>query len=130
MKNYALSKRSKQRREGVDYRLIAISDLAIQITPIDFGIPEHGGVRNAAEQAELFDAGLSKCDGYKKLSRHQSGKALDFYAFVNGKASWEREHLAIVAATHLQAASILGYKLQWGGLWANFTDFPHLELLE
>ncbi len=127
---YKLSKRSKQRREGVDPRLIEISDLAIQITAIDFGIPEYGGLRSTEEQAELFDSGASKCDGYRKKSRHQSGKALDFYAFVDGKASWEREHLAIVAAAFLQAASMLGYKLQWGGLWGSFPDFPHVELLE
>lgn len=128
--NFKFSERSKQRREGVDPRLIAISDLALLISPIDFGIPEHGGLRTAEQQKCLFDDGKSKCDGTRRKSRHQSGKALDFYAFVDGKASWDREHLAIVAAAHLQAASMLGYQLQWGGLWDSFPDFPHLELLE
>jgi peptidoglycan LD-endopeptidase CwlK len=128
--NFKFSERSKQRREGVDPRLIAISDLALQISPLDFGIPRHGGLRTAEQQKCLFDAGKSKCDGTRRKSRHQSGKALDFYAFVDGKASWDREHLAIVAAAHLQAASMLGHQLQWGGLWDSFPDFPHLELLE
>lgn len=127
---YKLSKRSKQRREGVDPRLIEISDLAIQLTTIDFGVPEFGGLRTPEQQDFLHREGMSKCDGYLKKSRHQTGKALDFYAFVDSKASWDREHLAIVAAAHLQAASMLGHKLQWGGLWGNFPDFPHLELLE
>jgi len=127
---FKLSNSSKQRREGIDPRLIEISDLAIQISVVDFGHPADSGKRTAERQNELFVAGKSKCDGYKKLSRHQSGKALDFYAFVNGKASWDTEHLAMVAAAFLQAASILGYKLKWGGLWKSFKDYPHVELVD
>lgn len=127
---FKLSSSSKQRREGVDTRLIEISDLAIQITVVDFGHPADAGKRTAERQNELYQAGKSKCDGYKKLSRHQSGKALDFYAFVDGKVSWDTEHLAMIAAAFLQAASILGYKLKWGGLWKSFKDYPHVELAD
>lgn len=127
---FQLSSKSKQRREGVDPRLIEISDLTIQITVVDFGHPADAGKRTAERQNELYIDGKSKADGYNKLSRHQSGKALDFYAFVDGKASWDTEHLAMVAAAFLQAASILGYKLKWGGLWKSFKDYPHVELVD
>jgi peptidoglycan L-alanyl-D-glutamate endopeptidase CwlK len=127
---FQLSSKSKQRREGVDPRLIEISDLAIQITVVDFGHPADAGKRTVERQNELYLDGKSKADGYNKLSRHQSGKALDFYAFVDGKASWDTEHLAMVAAAFLQAASILGYKLKWGGLWKSFKDYPHVELVD
>jgi peptidoglycan L-alanyl-D-glutamate endopeptidase CwlK len=127
---FKLSKKSKERRKGVDQRLIEISDLAIKITKVDFGHPEYAGMRTDDEQHELFKQGRSKADGYQKKSRHQTGLALDFYAFVDGKASWEKEHLAMVAAAFLQAASILGYQLEWGGLWRNFQDYPHIQLLE
>lgn len=127
---FKLSNRSKQRREGVDPRLIEISDLAIQITVVDFGHPADAGIRTAERQNELYLDGKSKADGYKKLSRHQSGKALDFFAFVDGKASWDTEHLAMVATAFLQSASILGYKLKWGGLWRSFKDYPHVELVD
>jgi len=126
---FKLSNRSKERRDGVDPRLIDISDLAIQITVIDFGIPRYGGKRTSLDQRELYNAGNSKCDGYKKRSKHQEGLALDFYAFVGGQASWNTEHLAMVAAAFLQAASILGHKLRWGGLWKGFKDYPHVELI-
>ena len=125
---FKLSDKSKQRREGVDPRLIEISDLAIQISVIDFGIPRDGGLRLAKRQNELFEDGKSKADGYDKLSEHQSGNALDFYAYVDGAASWEPEHLAMVAAAFLQAAAMLGYKLKWGGLWKSFKDMPHVQL--
>lgn len=134
---FSLSSSSKQHRNGVDRRLIEISDLAIKITKIDFGIPEFGGVRTTEEQGELYADGKSKADGVNNLSNHQSGNALDFYAFINGKASWEHEHLAMVAAAHLQAASMLGYKINWGGLWKSTKstngipygwDMAHIEL--
>lgn len=127
--SFKLSTNSKRNREGIDARLIEISDLAIQITVIDFGHPSDAGLRTSIRQNELFLDGKSKADGYNKLSYHQSGKALDFYAFVNGQASWQECHLAMVAAAHLQAASILGYKLKWGGLWKNFKDYPHVQLV-
>jgi len=102
-------------------------------------------MRTADRQFELFSAGKSKADGYDKLSLHQRnvatgyGEALDFYAFVDGHASWEYEHLAMVAAAFFQAASMLGYQIEWGGLWKSRTpkiingipygwDCPHIHL--
>ncbi|MCP3924495.1 MAG: M15 family metallopeptidase [Desulfobacterales bacterium] len=125
---WKLSKNSLKNRTGIDHKLIEINELALTISPIDFGIPKYGGLRTDKEQYKLFIDGGSKCDGYNKKSYHQTGKALDFYAYVNGHASWEEHHLTTVAAAHLQAASILGYKLEWGGFWKNFRDFPHLQL--
>lgn len=114
---FKLSNTSIARLSGVNPNLIAVTNLAIKISVIDFGIPADGGIRTAERQKELYDKGVSKADGYNNLSNHQSGDALDFYAFVDGKASWESHHLAMVAAAHLQAASMLGVKLNWGGLW-------------
>jgi len=128
--SYQLSERSKERRKGADPRLIKISDLAITLTAIDFGHPKLAGKRTAKQQSDLYADGMSQCDGYVKISNHQHGKALDFYAYVKGKASWDKLHLAMVATAFLQAASILGYKLRWGGLWKNFKDMPHVELID
>ena len=137
--SYSLSARSKDHCEGIDPRLIEIRDLAIQITLVDFGIPSTGGVRTALVQNQLFKDGKSNCDGYEKISEHQKGKALDFYAYVHGQASWDRGHLTMVAAAFLQAASKLGYKLSWGGLWKSRNpkttngieygfDCPHVQI--
>ena len=114
---FRFSKTSNLRRLGVDCRLIQISDRALEISVIDFGIPKYGGIRTAEEQYELFLDGKSRADGTNDLSYHQSGKALDFFAFVDGNASWHPGHLAMVAAAFLQASAELGYRLTWGGLW-------------
>lgn len=138
---YVLSTRSKQRREGIDPRLVEISDLAITLSVIDFGHPAYAGLRSSETQNQLYQKGLSACDGYVYISNHQKGIALDFYAYVNGKASWEHDHLAMVAAAFFQAASILGYKIKWGGLWKTDSseringipygwDMPHIELID
>ena len=122
------SKRSLERMEGIDQRLIDIMNLAISITKVDFGIPADGGIRTSERQHQLFLEKVSKADGYTKKSYHQTGLACDIYAYVDGKASWEEEHLAKVACAILQAASQLGYKLKWGGLFRSFKDMPHFEI--
>ena len=125
---FQLSKRSRGRLEGIDERLIDVIDLALTISKVDFGIPEYGGLRTAPEQHSLFQTGRSKKDGYEKKSYHQTGKAFDVYAYVDGRASWEEKDLAMVATSILQAANSLGYVVEWGGLWRRFVDMPHFQI--
>lgn len=125
---FKLSNRSKERLEGVDPRINAIIELALTISIIDFGIPQHGGLRTTGEQRELFRKKVSKYDGIEKKSAHQSGLAFDVFAYVDGKATWDRYQLTQVAAAMLQAAGMLGFELQWGGLWKSYVDMPHFEL--
>ena len=127
---YSLSGKSKLRLSGVDSDLVKVVDLALTISKVDFGIPEFGGLRTQAEQHSLFLKKLSKCDGYSKLSNHQSGEAFDVYAYVDGKASWDELHLTHVATAMLSAASQLGVKLRWGGNFESFIDMPHFELVK
>jgi peptidoglycan L-alanyl-D-glutamate endopeptidase CwlK len=114
---FKLSSASLRNLDGVDPELLEIPKLAIQITTVDFGYGKDSGLRTTERQNELFRSGASKKDGYEKRSAHQDGLAIDFYAYVNGAASWEHHHLAMVAAAHLQAASMLGIQVEWGGLW-------------
>lgn len=143
-----LSKRSLHNRKGIDPRLIEIDDVAIGLTLVDYGHPSDAGLRLATRQYEMFlDPNIrTKCDGYLNVSNHQAapdgyGKALDFFAFVDGKASWEYPHLAMVACAYFQAASMLNYRITWGGLWKEDNpdfvnaipygwDSPHIELLD
>lgn len=132
---FQFSQASKDRLATVDPRLQLVAHRALQISKIDFGIPPYGGKRTEQEQFFLYSSGKSKADGIHNRSKHQDGKALDVYAYVDGKASWDRLHLAVVAAAMLQAATELGVKLRWGGLfksWGDFPegDYPHLELAD
>lgn len=130
MNGFEFSKRSLERMNGVHDDLVRVAITALAISQIDFGIPPDGGLRTAERQRELFNDRLSKADGFEKQSKHQTGRALDVYAYVDGKASWEPEHLAMVAAAMLQAANRIGIKLEWGGLWSTFQDMPHFQLVD
>lgn len=124
--------------KGVNPELIVIFTEAIKNSPIDFGVPGLGGLRTAEHQNKLFKAGKSKCDGYKDKSYHQSGNALDFYAYVNGEASWKEHHLSMVAgvimatAKRLKKEGKVSIDLYWGGQFgsSDFTgwDMPHIEI--
>lgn len=128
MSKFNFSKKSHERMITADHRLVEIAMIAIKLTKVDFGIPEFGGKRTKDDQAILFAKGASLADGVRNKSKHQSGLALDVYAYVDGKASWQTEHLTSVAVAMLQAANQLGYKLSWGGLWSKFVDMPHFQL--
>lgn len=135
---YKFSDKSKERMQGVDDELQRVFNYAINHSTIDFGIPRDGGLRTAERQNVLYKTfkdgkRVSQRDGYDKKSYHQTGKALDFYAYVDGKASWDKMHLALVAATILQAASALGVALEWGGFFGAKDgkpgwDMPHIQL--
>lgn len=122
--NFKFSEKSLNHRDGVRPELIMISDLALKLSLIDFGIPALGGLRTFEQQRKLFNEKKSLADGRFKISAHQTGYALDFYAIVDGKASWHHPHLTVVAAAFLQAASVLGHQLEWGGFWSNKGKKP------
>jgi peptidoglycan L-alanyl-D-glutamate endopeptidase CwlK len=132
---YALSKRSRKRLEGIKPVLIEIVEEAIKESPYDFGIPSFGGKRTAEEQFYLYNKGVSKCDGYNKLSNHQPkegkefGEAFDIYAYVDGKATWNHEYYKPIADHIIKVAKeCFNVDLEWGGNWTSFVDLPHFQL--
>ena len=124
---FRLGSNSKKNLYGVDAELYKVVELALTISKIDFGIPSDGGIRTAERQNELYKDKKSKLDGYNKKSYHQSGKAFDVFAYVDGKASWSAKHLTHIATAILAAASQLGVPLEWGGHWVSFVDMPHFQ---
>lgn len=139
--SYKLSTRSLERLSGVSGYLVDVILTAIRTSPIDFGIPEFGGKRTAKEQKHLYLKKRSTKDGYDKLSKHQSGNALDFYAYVNGKASWDIDHLETIWNHINEVAKRKTITLRWGADWdqdgirvdrdpdENFLDGGHIELI-
>lgn len=126
---FKLSTRSKRHLEDVNQVLVKVVMRALEISKVDFGIPVSGGFRTSEQQNALFKAGKSKLDGYNRSSKHQFGDAVDVFAYVDGKASWDEDHLTHVATAMLAAASELGVKLRWGGHWRSFVDMPHFEVI-
>jgi peptidoglycan L-alanyl-D-glutamate endopeptidase CwlK len=135
--NFKLSDRSLERAKDVNPKLINLFLLAIRRTPIDFGVAWMGGKRTPEEQNQLFKEGYSQCDGYLKLSKHQSGDAIDLNAFVGQKMVDNKEMLCVVAGVMFACASELNIKIRWGLDWNSdgnildnkFNDQYHFELI-
>lgn len=141
---FKFSTSSVKNMEGVYPEIVTIFKVALEDSPIDFGVPKDGGVRSAESQNEMFnDPDVeTQCDGYESISNHQEkddgwGYALDFYAYVDGRASWDKVHLSLVAGTILSTANRLlregkvSIRLKWGGEFGSNTfhgwDYPHIE---
>ena len=138
MSSFSFSRSSTENMLGVHSDLITIFTEAIKNSPIDFGVPSSGGLRTEEQQRILFMDGKSRCDGHENKSYHQTGNALDFYAYVNGRASWDKVHLAIIAGVILGTAKRLRKEgkvesvIKWGGTFGSAKyhgwDMPHFEI--
>lgn len=138
MKHHEFGKTSLKRLDGVQVLTLLVANAGLKLSPYDFGIGQHGGFRTAEQQNQLFKSGASTLDGYTKKSYHQTGLAFDFYVYEVGKpACYDRDKMAIVAVAIMQAAQKLNlvhngieYRVEWGGLWSNPCDMPHIQLVE
>lgn len=124
-----MNQRSLDRLKGVKQVLIDICVTASKDSPYPFEIPAMGGLRTAEDQNALFTKKVSKCDGYNTKSEHQKGTAFDIFLLINGTASWDKEKLTKVAR-HIQSVALDDFKikLEWGGDWSKFPDFPHFQI--
>lgn len=135
-----LSKTSIERLSTCHSDIQKVITLAIELSPVDFGIAE--GHRSEERQIELFNEGKSKV----KKGKHNfyPSRAVDIYAFVNRKASWDNAHLTflggfiIACAKHLKEKGEITHDFRWGGNWdgdgeiisdQNFIDLPHFEII-
>lgn len=117
-----LSRRSRDRLIGVHPALIAVVELAIRRTPVDFMVTE--GVRTRERQAVLVKAGASRTMN----SRHLTGHAVDVCALIEGKVRWDWPLYPRIASAFKAAAVEIGTPLIWGGDWRKLRDGPHFEL--
>lgn len=120
--NYSFSKLSRQRMEGVHPDLIAVMELALSRSKVDFLIVE--GLRTRARQAELVKSGASQTMN----SRHLTGHAIDIAPYVDGAVRWDWPLFHELAPVVKQAAADLGVSIEWGGDWTTFKDGPHWQL--
>jgi peptidoglycan L-alanyl-D-glutamate endopeptidase CwlK len=109
---FKLSERSLSRLKGVDPKLVAVVNRAIQLTTVDFGVTE--GLRTVETQKKYVAAGKSQT----MKSKHIEGKAVDLVAYVDGAVSWELNLYDNIADAMAKAAKELGVPLKWGAAWS------------
>lgn len=134
---FSFGESSERRLKTCSQDIQAIVEAALATSLIDFGIPPYGGKRTEQEQAKLFNQGKSKCDGVNNKSYHQSGKAVDIVAYVDGKYTYDTRYYYMLAHHIMATAKRLGYNnMRWGGDWdkdfdlddQTFNDLCHFEL--
>ena len=143
--SYAWGRKSYQRMEGVNPRLIECAENTIMESKYDLTIPWMGGVRTAKEQNAIFKEGNSKCDGYDVLSYHQKeaasngyGNALDIIPVGENPYKQTRKlnyigRLRLINWQELvfryaQEGEDIGIMI-WGGTFgATSWDRPHFEI--
>ena len=93
-----------------------------------------------------FDQGKSKIDGVNKKGKHNycPSRAVDIYAYYDGKAQYDITHMSYLAGVIIGVAKILyddgeiDHEIRWGGNWdsdgkilidQSFDDTPHFELI-
>jgi peptidoglycan L-alanyl-D-glutamate endopeptidase CwlK len=120
--SYVLGNRSKQRLTGLHPDLVAVVELAITKTDVDFTVLE--GMRTKSRQRSLFTKGSSTTMN----SRHLTGHAVDLGAYVDGEVKWDWPLYHRIAKAMNEAALELKVDLDWGGDWKSFPDGPHFQL--
>jgi hypothetical protein len=107
----------------------------------DFGISR--GYSSAEEQFELYKKGrqlldgkwvktgtiVTNCDGAIHLSKHQSKKAIDFYAYVNKRADYTNANISYIVTCFFEAATDMRINIDWGGSFKSISDGAHIELV-
>src|SRR5690606_29205420 len=119
---FAFSTRSLHAMVGIHPDLRKVTYRALQLTSVDFIVVE--GLRSIETQRRYVAEGKSKTYN----SRHLTGRAVDFVAYVNGKATYNVAAMTQVADAFKQAARELNIPIIWGGDWKTFKDTPHIEL--
>jgi peptidoglycan L-alanyl-D-glutamate endopeptidase CwlK len=122
----------------LDNRMYSVCHAAIavmnrrKIGRPDFGISS--GRRTAVQQNILWQQGrtvagpiITYRDGYEIESTHQSGMAVDFFAYIDGRADYDPGNLALIALCFAEGANALDLKWKWGGNFPSFFDGAHFE---
>ena len=127
-------KRSKQRLEGVDDRLVKVLNKAVEY----FDITIIEGLRSQERQNQLVEEGKSKT----KFGKHVQGKVVDIAPYpVDFNA---RDDFHYLGGFILAIAMSMGIKIRWGGDWNasslyqgkrttkdnSFDDLVHFEILD
>tara|TARA_R110002167_G_scaffold174563_2_gene373470 strand:+ start:345 stop:797 length:453 start_codon:yes stop_codon:yes gene_type:complete len=110
--SFNLSKRSLDKMNGVDDRLVEVVKKAIKLTNVDFGVTY--GLRTREEQAELVAQGRSQT----MKSKHLDGRAVDLVAYFGSNVSWELNIYDDICDAMAQAAREEGVAIKWGAAWS------------
>lgn len=147
MRIFNFGRNSRKNMIGVRRELVLLANRVLKKSQYDFGIPRDGGKRTDEDQLRLYNTKvdgkrITKADGIKKKSYHQTGEALDIFLYhshIEGGrkfACWECHDLYKETADLFKEEFKLMQKeglftfneeLIWGGDW-KWKDRPHFQI--
>lgn len=128
MAQFRLSQRSLARLIGVHPDLVAVVQMAIQRTAVDFTVVE--GVRTLAQQREYITRGASQTMASLHLPQADGlGHAVDLAPLMGGAIPWNNWQVFADLAAVVKACAVEpGVPVEWGGDWRTFKDGPHFQI--
>jgi peptidoglycan L-alanyl-D-glutamate endopeptidase CwlK len=143
---------SKQRLDTCEHDLIMITELALTLSHVDFGISQ--GERTIDQQQTYFNTGASRINPKRysspralaKVANHitiagdpefSKSRAVDVFAYVPNKKHLAYDHrtLGVIAGAFFAASKILidagktSHVIRWGGDWDQDTEIVHDQKL-
>ena len=107
---------SQIRLNGVHPQLASVVELAGKYCTQNFSVQD--GVRTLLKQKMLVKSGASKTLASKHLIQSDGlGHAVDIVPVIGGDLRWEWKPIFVIAVAMDKAATELGVKLRWGGVW-------------
>ena len=113
--SYKLGKRSLERLDGVDERMVAVVRYAIAVSKQDFSVI--CGLRTIETQRKLVASGASQT----LKSKHIDGLAVDLMAYdanATPAGRWELNLYDEIADAMAEGARNVGVGVCWGAAWA------------
>lgn len=118
---FVLSDAARGKLSGVHRDLITIVESAAQHSTVHFTVGE--GRRTIERQRELMEVGKAKTMD----SRHLTGHAVDLFAVVDGRVSWDFDLYFEIASAVKFAALSLVTDVVWGGCWESLSTISDLR---
>lgn len=137
MNHHTFSGSSLERLNTCDPRLVKLANKTLYYSKYDIGIAE--GVRTLERQKKMVDQGKSTTMHSLHLPDAKTGlsKALDFFVYVpQGGTVYdlsEKEQGVYYRRTikyWIKSAIELNIQVEFGALWGDFIDYPHVQLAE
>ncbi len=123
---------SKKSSERLNNRLVhplikKLMNEAIKNSPLDFTIVET--VRTLEQQKINISKGVSKTIKSRHISGFNKSKLCEAIDIAPYPIDWKNIKRFIELSCHIKkTAQKLGIKVEYGGDWKNFKDYPHYQL--
>lgn len=129
MNDFHFGTSSEQNLVDVHPHLVVLLRRGLQLSPYDFGISK--GVRTLEEQEKEVAEGDSQTIRSAHLIQKATGygHAVDIKVYVPGIGlTWEHKYFRKVIQALVRAAIEQDVQVEFGALWRDLLDSPHVQL--